>query len=93
MTIEENLSLAVKRGQRQGLRLGLDKNRQAEFIVSPYWNWAGETPSCPVKLLSGDQTKSPLMATMNPNSSFWTNIRLPWTRDSPTDYGYYRPDR
>ncbi|NLM36868.1 MAG: ATP-binding cassette domain-containing protein [Firmicutes bacterium] len=68
MTIEENLSLAVKRGQRRGLRLGLDKNRRAEFrrLLALLELGLENRLDCPVKLLSGGQRQALtlLMATM-----------------------------
>lgn len=68
MTIEENLSLAVKRGQRRGLRLGLDKNRRAEFrrLLSLLDLGLENRLDYPVKLLSGGQRQALtlLMATM-----------------------------
>lgn len=68
MTIEENLSLAVKRGQRRGLRLGLNKNRRAEFkrLLALLELGLEDRLDCPVKLLSGGQRQALtlLMATM-----------------------------
>ena len=37
MTIEENLSLAYKRGQKRGLKLGISKNRRDEFRELLSW--------------------------------------------------------
>src|SRR5690554_272616 len=68
MTIEENLSLAVKRGRRRGLRLGLDKKRRTEFrrLLSLLELGLENRLDCPVKLLSGGQRQALtlLMATM-----------------------------
>ena len=68
MTIEENLSLAIKRGQRRGLRLGLDKKRRAEFrrLLALLELGLENRLDCPVKLLSGGQRQALtlLMATM-----------------------------
>jgi len=68
MTIEENLSLAVKRGCRRGLRLGLDKKRRAKFrrLLALLELGLENRLDCPVKLLSGGQRQALtlLMATM-----------------------------
>lgn len=68
MTIEENLSLAVKRGGRRGFRLGLDKKRRAEFrrLLALLELGLESRLDCPVKLLSGGQRQALtlLMATM-----------------------------
>ena len=68
MTIEENLSLAVKRGRQRGFRLGLNKNRRAEFrqLLALLELGLENRLECPVKLLSGGQRQALtlLMATM-----------------------------
>jgi putative ABC transport system ATP-binding protein len=68
MTIEENLSLAVKRGKGRGLRLGLNKNRRAEFkrLLALLELGLEDRLEYPVKLLSGGQRQALtlLMATM-----------------------------
>jgi len=68
MTIEENLSLAVKRGQPRGLSLGLNKKRRAEFrrLLSLLELGLENRLECPVKLLSGGQRQALtlLMATI-----------------------------
>jgi len=68
MTIEENLSLAVKRGQKRGLRLGLNKGRRKEFreLLSLLELGLEERLEYPVKLLSGGQRQALtlLMATL-----------------------------
>ena len=68
MTIEENLSLAVKRGQSRGLRLGLNKKRRAEFqrLLALLELGLENRLECPVKLLSGGQRQALtlLMATI-----------------------------
>lgn len=68
MTIEENLSLAVKRGQARGLRLGLNKKRRTEFrrLLALLELGLENRLECPVKLLSGGQRQALtlLMATI-----------------------------
>jgi putative ABC transport system ATP-binding protein len=68
MTIEENLSLAVKRGQPRGFRLGLNKKRRTEFrrLLALLELGLEDRLDCPVKLLSGGQRQALtlLMATM-----------------------------
>lgn len=68
MTIEENLSLAVKRGQRRGLKMGLNKSRRDEFrqLLSMLELSLEERLEYPVKLLSGGQRQALtlLMATL-----------------------------
>src|SRR5690606_40995737 len=60
MTIEENLSLAVKRGERRGLRLGLNKKRREEFkrLLALLELGLEDRLDCPVKLLSGGQRQA-----------------------------------
>ncbi|NLW09926.1 MAG: ATP-binding cassette domain-containing protein [Firmicutes bacterium] len=68
MTIEENLSLAVKRGERRGLRLGLNKKRREEFqgLLALLELGLENRLEDPVKLLSGGQRQALtlLMATL-----------------------------
>lgn len=68
MTIEENLSLAAKRGRQRGFRLGLNKKRRAEFrrLLALLELGLENRLECPVKLLSGGQRQALtlLMATM-----------------------------
>jgi len=68
MTIEENLSLAVKRGERRGLRLGLNKKRREEFqgFLALLELGLENRLEDPVKLLSGGQRQALtlLMATL-----------------------------
>ncbi|MEJ6952344.1 ABC transporter ATP-binding protein [Natronospora cellulosivora (SeqCode)] len=68
MTIEENLSLAFKRGKRRGLKLGLNKSRRDEFREILSWIDLGleDRLSYSVKLLSGGQRQALtlLMATL-----------------------------
>lgn len=68
MTIEENLSLAVKRGRRRGLRLGLNKKRREEFrkLLALLELGLENRLEDPVKLLSGGQRQALtlLMATL-----------------------------
>lgn len=68
MTIEENLSLAVKRGRQRGFRLGLNKKRRAEFrrLLALLELGLEDRLEYPVKLLSGGQRQALtlLMATM-----------------------------
>ncbi|HHT49265.1 MAG TPA: ATP-binding cassette domain-containing protein [Firmicutes bacterium] len=68
MTIEENLSLAVKRGQTRGLKLGLNKERRTEFrrLLALLELGLENRLECPVKLLSGGQRQALtlLMATI-----------------------------
>ena len=72
MTIEENLSLAVKRGQKRGLRPGLNKKRRDEFreLLALLELGLEDRLEYPVKLLSGGQRQALtlLMATLgDPN--------------------------
>ncbi|MFP4662232.1 MAG: ABC transporter ATP-binding protein [Halanaerobiales bacterium] len=68
MTIEENLSLAYKRGKKRGLRLGINKNKRSEFREMLSWLELSleERLEYPVKLLSGGQRQALtlLMATL-----------------------------
>jgi len=68
MTIEENLSLAVKRGEPRGLRLGLNKKRREEFrrLLALLGLGLENRLEDPVKLLSGGQRQALtlLMATL-----------------------------
>jgi len=68
MTIEENLSLAIKRGQPRGLQLGLNKKRREEFrrLLSLLELGLENRLEDPVKLLSGGQRQALtlLMATL-----------------------------
>ncbi len=68
MTIEENLSLAIKRGQRRGLKLGLNKKRRDEFrrLLALLELGLENRLDEPVKLLSGGQRQALtlLMATL-----------------------------
>lgn len=68
MTIEENLSMAALRGERRGLRPGLDKTRRQEFrdLLSLLGLGLEERLEYPVKLLSGGQRQALtlLMATL-----------------------------
>lgn len=68
MTIEENLSLAVKRGRPRGLRLGLNKKRREEFrrLLALLELGLENRLEDPVKLLSGGQRQALtlLMATL-----------------------------
>lgn len=68
MTIEENLSLAYKRGQKRGLKLGISKNRRDEFRELLSWLDLGleDRLDDQVKLLSGGQRQALtlLMATL-----------------------------
>ncbi|MFW6035613.1 MAG: ABC transporter ATP-binding protein [Halothermotrichaceae bacterium] len=68
MTIEENLSLAVKRGKKRGLKPGLNKDRRQEFkdMLSLLELGLEDRLEYPVKLLSGGQRQALtlLMATL-----------------------------
>lgn len=68
MTIEENLSLAFKRGKTRGLMPGLNKQKRNDFIEMLSWLELGldERLEYPVKLLSGGQRQALtlLMATL-----------------------------
>ena len=68
MTIEENLSMAVKRGEPRGLKLGLNKERRDYFknMLSLLELGLEDRLEAPVKLLSGGQRQALtlLMATM-----------------------------
>jgi len=68
MTIEENLSLALKRGQKRGLRLGINSNLRQEFKDNLSLIGLGLEKRLkePVHLLSGGQRQALtlLMATM-----------------------------
>ncbi|MFW6389781.1 MAG: ABC transporter ATP-binding protein, partial [Halanaerobiales bacterium] len=68
MTIEENLSMAIKRGKSRGLRLGLNSNRRNFFKEKLSLLELGleDRLESPVKLLSGGQRQALtlLMATL-----------------------------
>src|SRR5690554_1226041 len=68
MTIEENLSLAIKRGHRRGLKLGLSKKRREGFrkLLALLELGLENRLDDPVKLLSGGQRQALtlLMATL-----------------------------
>lgn len=68
MTIEENLSLAFLRGQKRGLKLGINKSRRNKFKEILSWLELGleDRLEDSVKLLSGGQRQALtlLMATL-----------------------------
>lgn len=68
MTIEENLALAAKRGERRGLRPGLSQNKKQQYreLLSLLELGLEDRLEVPVKLLSGGQRQAltMLMATL-----------------------------